>query len=152
MRRCTWILACVLSGAAAVALAHSNDYLDSTPAPHGGQVRMAGALHLELVVEPQTLVVHVTDHGGSAIATQGGSAKAIITSGKQRYVVILKPAGENQLRGSGDFKLGRYNAIQLMVALPDQPVARADFVYPKGAQRPKGKRASATHTGTANSR
>lgn len=128
------IFACLLYAAASCAFAHGDEYFDSTRAPHGGQVRMAGPFHFELVVERQSLIVHVTDHADNPVATRDGSAKAIITNGKHRYVVILKPAGETALRGSGDFKLGRYNTVQLMVALPDQPIQHANFVYPKGAK------------------
>jgi hypothetical protein len=36
--------------AGSTALAHTDDFLDTQKAPNGGQQRMAGAYHFELVV------------------------------------------------------------------------------------------------------
>jgi hypothetical protein len=108
-------------------------------AQHGGQVRAAGPYQLELLVDARELALYVTDHGDAPVDTAGGSVKAIITGGKNRYVVILSPAGGNVLRGAGDYKLGSYNLISLMLALPDQELQRAKFVHPKGAKPPPKK-------------
>jgi hypothetical protein len=119
--------------------AHTDEHFDKARTPHGGQMTMAGPMHLELVVGPEELVLYLTDHADAPVASDGGSAKAIITGGKERYVVILSPAGENVLKGSGDYRLGAYNLISLMVALPDQDLQHAKFVHPKGAKPPPKK-------------
>ena len=61
-------------------LAHDDAYLDTLTAPHGGQIRMAGALHLELVVhkdgaegKERPIEIYVTDHAGTKQATAGAS-------------------------------------------------------------------------------
>jgi hypothetical protein len=128
------LLGLALSIGACAAHDHTDEYFDKHPGPHGGQIRMAGPFHMELVVDARQLSLHVTDHGSEPVATERGSAKAIITSGKNRFVVLLKPVGDNVLEGAGDYRLGTYNEILVMLALPDQEVQRATFVYPKGAK------------------
>lgn len=108
-----WI--CV-STALPLARAHTDEYFDKIETPHGGQIRMAGPYHLEL------------DHADKPIDTTGGSAKAIITTGVTRYVVVLASGGDNVLKGNGEFKLGKSNTISLMVALPDRDPERAKFM------------------------
>jgi hypothetical protein len=108
--------------------AHTDEYFDQRPTPHGGQVRMAGPIHLELVVAHQQVTVYVTDHGDNLVPTAKGSAKVIIRSGKRnRYVLVLRPAGENVLRGTGEFKLGKSNDVSVLVALPEHEPQRAQF-------------------------
>ena len=110
------------------ARAHSDEYFATHPTPHGGQIRMAGPYHLELLVGKDELTLYVTDHSGATVDTAGGSAKVIITSGrKKRYVVILSAAGENALKGSGEFKLATSSTASVLVALPDQEPQRANF-------------------------
>jgi hypothetical protein len=139
------LLGLAFSISACLALAHTDEYFDKQAAPHGGQIRMAGPYHMELVVDTHQLALYVTDHGDDAIASDGGSAKAIVTTGKNRFVVILRPAGENILRGTGDYQLGAYNEISVMLALPGQTVQRAAFVYPKGAKPPAKKARKKRH-------
>src|SRR3954453_16611134 len=91
-----------------VAWAHSDEYFATHATAHGDQMRMAGPYHLELVARNDQITLYVTDHGGNAVDTAGGSAKVILTAGKKkRCVVILSAAGENTLKGSGKFKLGK---------------------------------------------
>lgn len=78
-------------------LAHDDAYLDSHPTPHGGQVRMAGPYHMEVLTEHGHLRVYVTDHGGAAVATAGWKAQAIVLAGKQKLHYNLQPAGNNTL-------------------------------------------------------
>jgi hypothetical protein len=105
--------------------------------PHDGRIRMAGPYHLELVVGQNEITVYVTDHGGNPIDTTGGSAKAIITAGKKRYVVVLAPGGDNVLNGNGEFKLGKSNTISLMVALSDRDPRRATFTIKRWSSTTK---------------
>jgi hypothetical protein len=116
----------VMPGGAA--LAHTDEYFDAMQTPHGGQVRMAGPYHLELVVGPREVLLYVSDHGDDPIATAEGSAKVIIRSGRRnRYVVVLMPAGDNLLRGNGEFKLGKANDVSVLLALPGKDPQRAQF-------------------------
>ena len=108
---------------------------------HGGQVSAAGPFQFELVVGEHELTLYVSDRNAMPVDTSDGSVKAIITGGSERYVVLLSPAGENALRGAADYKLGAYNLISLMLALPEQELQHAKFVHPQGAKPPPKKKA-----------
>lgn len=129
--------------------AHSDEYFDSRPAPHGGQVRMAGPVHLELVVRSDEVTVYMTDHADNPVGTDNGSAKVIIRSSKRnRFVVVLRPAGDNVLRGTGEFKLGKRNDVTVLVTLPGQDPQRAQFRIGKDGKpiaMPKRRAKSAHH-------
>ena len=103
-------IALVLTAAATSVHAHDDAYLDTQPAPHGGQLRMAGAYHLELVVDKSTpqaadkpVVVYVTDHAGQKVPTEGGSGNATILAAKGKASVALVPDGDNRLKGTGRY-------------------------------------------------
>jgi len=96
--------------AASAALAHDDEALDTQKAPNGGQLRMAGVYHFELVVardskearDNQVLVL-VTDHAGAKISTVGAGGTATILAGKQKANVKLVPDGDNRLKGVGKY-------------------------------------------------
>jgi hypothetical protein len=123
----------------AVAFAHTDEALNKNPGPHGGQTRMAGPYHLELVAGKDELTLYVSDHANVAIESAGGSAKAILTSGKKRYVIVLMPAGENVLKGSGEFKLTRSTNVSMLIKLPAGEPQRAQFTL-KGTGKTSSKK------------
>ena len=95
---------------AGLASAHTDDYLDTMQAPHGGQLRMAGAYHLELVVDKSTpqaadkpVVVYVTDHAGQKVSTESATGNATILAAKGKASVALVPDGDNRLKGTGRY-------------------------------------------------
>ena len=55
------------------AQAHTDEFFESVEAPHGGQLRMTGPFHMELVAKDGDLTVYVTDHADNAIGVDGGS-------------------------------------------------------------------------------
>ncbi|MCK6435102.1 MAG: hypothetical protein HUU30_17870 [Burkholderiaceae bacterium] len=88
------------------ALAHDDATLDKQKSPHGGQVRMAGAYHFELVLakdaqgaQDSPVVVYVTDHAGAQVPTAGATGSATLLSGKTKVAVKLTPDGDNRLKG-----------------------------------------------------
>jgi hypothetical protein len=123
----------------AVAFAHTDEALNKNPGPHRGQMRMAGPYHLELVAGKDELTLYVSDHADTAIESAGGSAKAILTSGKKRYVIVLMPAGENVLKGSGEFKLTKSTNVSMLVKLPAGEPQRAQFTL-KGTGKTSSKK------------
>ncbi|HTO43299.1 MAG TPA: hypothetical protein VML56_04410 [Burkholderiales bacterium] len=129
--------------------AHSDEFFDNRPTPHGGQVRMSGPVHLELVVRGDVVTVYLTDHADKIVNADNGSAKVIICSGKRnRFVVLLRPAGDNVLRGTGDFKLGKRNDVTVLVTLPGQDSQRAQFRIGKDGRpvaSPKRRAGGARH-------
>lgn len=108
-------------------MAHTDDYLHKMEAPNGGQLRMAGALHLELVLKPGEVAVYVPDHGQQATSTQGATGTATVHTGDFSTRVKLAPTGENALKGSGDFGLGAGMKVTVSVTLPGQETATASF-------------------------
>lgn len=106
--------------------AHDNATLDAMTSPNGGVVRMAGAYHMELVLKPKQALLFVTDHGGKALATQGGSAELTLL-GKQKTLIQLKAAAANQLQGNSDALVsGQYRAV-VKLKLPGQEEQMAQF-------------------------
>lgn len=99
----------LLTGAAGVR-AHDEAYLDTLHAPNGGQLRMAGIYHLELVVDttaPQTrekpIRVHVTDHAGQKVPTAAATGTVTILAAKSKTTIALVPDGDNRLKGTGRY-------------------------------------------------
>jgi hypothetical protein len=135
----------VIAAALAVSLpaaAHTEEYFDSVAAPHGGQMRMAGPYHLELVTKDKEILLYVADHGDNKINTGGGVGKASIQvgKGKPKNSIKLEPAGDNVLKGTGDFKVTPETTIITFVKLPDQEAQSARFTPLK----PKAKDAQKT--------
>ena len=128
------------------AWAHTDEYLDTIAAPHGGQLRMAGPYHLELVAKDKELVLYVTDHGDNPIATDGGVGKATLQLGtaKARTTVKLEPAGDNLFKGSGEFTLKPQSVIVVFVKLPGQEAQSARFTPLKPKAKPAAAKTPST--------
>lgn len=116
------------------ALAHEDTYLDTQHAPHGGQLRMAGPYHYELVAEPGegaskdgALVVYVTDHAGAPVSTQGAQGVANVLAGKERSTLTLAPDGENRMKGIGRYAWGPEAKVVVSITLAGVPPAQARF-------------------------
>jgi len=109
------------------AFAHSDEYLDTQTAPHGGQLRMVQQYHYELVVKANEVSVYVTDHGGKKFDTRGATGTATLLSGKSKTSVKLMPAGDNQMKGSGQFALAPDMKVVVSIALAGQPALQGRF-------------------------
>lgn len=102
--------ASLLLFAGSSAFAHSDEYLDTQKTPNGGQQRMAGIYHFELVVAKDSkeardnpVIVYVTDHANAKIPTVGAGGTATILANKQKASVTLVPDGGNRLKGVGKY-------------------------------------------------
>lgn len=119
---------------AGTAMAHSDEYLDTQQAPNGGQLRMAGMYHFELVVAKDSkdakdnpVVVYVTDHAGARVPTAGAKGSVTVLSGKAKAAIDLAPDGDNRLRGTGKYaSLSDMKAI-VSVTLPGKSPEQARF-------------------------
>lgn len=116
------------------AQAHDDAYLDTVKTPHGGQLRMAGMYHFELVVVKDSkvaknnpVIVYVTDHAGQAIPTAGASGTASILSGKNKVTAKLLPDGDNRLKGSASYASDASMKGLLSVTMPGKPAEQARF-------------------------
>lgn len=99
-----------LSLMAGSSLAHDDAYLDSKPSKHGGQVRMTGIYHIELVVttnspvlKDNSLEIYVTDHAGNQVSTTGATGTITLFSGKLKSNAALTADGENRLIGHAQY-------------------------------------------------
>ena len=121
------LLAAAALGFAGLAFAHSDEYLDTIVTPHGGQMRIAGMHHFELVVEQGTLTVYLTDHADQPVASAGASGSATVLVGKNRSTISLTPAGDNRLSGKGEFAMDAAMRVVLSISVAGQPAEQARF-------------------------
>ena len=132
--------ALVLSlGLAHTANAHTDEYLDTVAAPHGGQLRMAGASHYELVVKNNELTIYLTDHAGTPTASAGASGSATILSSKGKATVQLSPAGNNVLSGKGKFEAVADMKVIVSITLAGQKAEQARFTPLQKSAAPADK-------------
>ena len=137
----------VLGAMLAVSLpawAHIDEYFDSVAAPHGGQLRMVGPYHLELVTKDKEITLYVTDHADNKINTDGGLGKATIETGQTRTQIGLHPVGDNMLKGAGVFSVTPDTVIIVFIRLLDQEAHSVRFIPLK----PKNTPAEKTQDGT----
>jgi hypothetical protein len=129
------------------AWAHTDEQLDTMSSPHGGQVRAAGPYHLELVAKDGELVLHVSDHAGQEIHTDGGEGKARIQQDKtgSKITVELEPSQQNMLKGSGEFQINPETVIVVFVKLPEQDAYAARFTPLKPMSVGAGKKSAEGH-------
>lgn len=118
---------CLVVGLPASVSAHSDEHFDHVKTPHGGQMRMAGPFHLELVVARDELVVYVGDHADADIPTAGASGRATVVTGKDKVEVPLAPAGGNTLKGRAPFELQKKTQVTVRVSVPGRGEGEAKF-------------------------
>lgn len=122
------------------AYAHSDAQLDEAKAPNGGQLRMAGPLHLELVLDKtggdaraRPVAVYVTDHAGQPLPVAGATGTVTLMIGKTRVSVPLKAEAGNRLAGSASYVAGTGTKAVVSVTMPGQETQQARFT-PMDAQ------------------
>lgn len=134
--RITSILFAVLAltGAATTALAHDDATMNTMKSANGGQLRMAGIYHYELVVVMEAndlkvnpLLVFVTDHAGLKIPTAGAIGTATILVGKQKSTVALKPDGDNRLKSIPQYAATPDMKVVVSITLPGKQPEQARF-------------------------
>ncbi len=135
--RCTLLWRLALSASllfSGIAHAHDDAYLDTLKAPHGGQLRMAGAHHLELVLvknsptaKDNVILVYLTDHAGTPVSTQGVKASVTILAGKRKISSALQPDGDNRLKGQASYASTPDLKAVVSVTLPGQETQQARF-------------------------
>ena len=144
-----FILPFILLIFSSLAWSHTDEYFDSVAAPHGGQMRMAGPYHIEIITKDKEIVLYITDHANTKISIDGGISKAIIQTGKTKITVKLQPKGDNVFRGTGDFIITPETKVMVFVKLPEQEAQAARFTPLKPAE--KGKQPKEESDGHADS-
>ncbi|WP_227869513.1 hypothetical protein [Undibacterium parvum] len=127
-------IAMTLATGVSPALAHDDAYLDTLKSENGGQLRMAGIYHFELVMvkdskntKDNQLMVYVTDHAGTKIPSAGASATATILNGKVKTTATLVADGDNRLKGMAKYASDANIKVVLAVSMPGKSVEQARF-------------------------
>ncbi|MBX9869236.1 MAG: hypothetical protein K2X63_05515, partial [Burkholderiaceae bacterium] len=114
--------------------AHDEAYLDSQKSAHGGQVRMAGIYHFELVLvknspeaKENPVEVYVTDHAGNKISTAGASGNLTLLSGKVKSSAILSADGDNHFKTSAKYASSADLKAVLAITMAGAKVEQARF-------------------------
>lgn len=130
----TLLAALVLATPFTLVLAHDDATLDTIKAPNGGQLRMAGIYHFELVlvknsreVKENPVLVFVTDHAGAKIATAGASGTATLLAGKLKASVTLVSDGDNRLKGVAKYASSPDMKAVVAITLPGKQAEQARF-------------------------
>ena len=113
-----------VSGTAFAAGDHAHGH-DHKPL-HGGIVVEANDMDYELVAKPDTLTLHLRDHGKPA-KTEGVSAKLTLLNGTEKSEAMLAPAGEGKLEAKGAFKVTAGTKVVALVTLPGKKAANVRF-------------------------
>ena len=123
-----------LTLASPAVLAHSDDYLDTQKATNGGQLRMAGAYHYELVVvkdskeaQDNPVLVYLTDHAGTKIPATGASGTVTLLTGKAKTTTNLAPDGDNRLKGTARYASTPDMKVIVSITLPGKNAEQARF-------------------------
>ena len=139
--------AALLALCASPALAHDDAYLATQQAPNGGQLRMAGPYHYELVAgDPasstaaRALLVYVTDHAGAPMSTQGAQGVAHVLAGKERASVPLAPDGGNRMKGAGAYPWAGDAKVVVSITMPGAKPEQARFAAEPAAAVPMHSR------------
>lgn len=142
------VLALAVAITSLSALAHDDAWLDRQRAPHGGQLRMAGSLHYELVTRKDAVasrdsavVVYVTDHAGTPVPTEGATGTAAIVAGGTRASAALVPDGGNRMKGVARYAHAPDMKVVVSITLSGGKPEEANFT--------PGARTADAHTGAS---
>lgn len=148
MKNFICLLAVLLTFSPLSATAHPNEYLDAHPelSVHGGQTRMIGLYHFEILTTENELTIYVTDHGGNPLSAEGTHGTAIIiTPNGSRTTINLAPAGDNFLKGSGILNLTGTTDVWVAITFPDQKIWEAKFTPLAGKKEVEEKTDHSNH-------
>ena len=129
------LLGALLAGLAGPGAAHDDAWMDRQSTPHGGVLRMAGALHLELVRAPSPMV-YVTNHAGQPQATIGAEGTLAVERADGRQEVALQVAGDNALKPVAPIALAPTDTVVLFVKLAGAQAETARFGPAKSTPAP----------------
>lgn len=101
---------------------------------HGGQIRVAGVYHYELVVakdareeQDSPVVVYITDGAGKKLSTVGATGTATLLAGKLKATAALQPDGDNRMKGVAKYAATPDLKVVVLLTLPGKPAEQARF-------------------------
>lgn len=131
---CTATLIAVTSITTSLVHAHGDEVHTPQTTPHGGQIAVAGAYHLELVVSKDSkdakdnpVVVFVTDQTGSKVTSTGMTGIATILSGKTKSTATLAADSENRLKGTASYASTSDLKVIVSLTIPGKEPVQARF-------------------------
>lgn len=134
MKRLKFLVLAASMLASPALLAHTDEVLDTQKSPNGGQLRVAGKYHFELIVAKDSpdakdspIIVYVTDHDGVKIPVAGGVGTATILSGKIKTTANLVPDGDNRLKGVAKYASSPGMKVVISLTLPGKSPGSARF-------------------------
>jgi hypothetical protein len=104
-----------LAATGAVFAADNHEHGHEHKALHGGMVVEVKDMDYELVAKPDSLQLHLRDHG-KAVDVSKASAKLTLLAGTEKQEVELKPAGD-KLEAKGSFKVAGNTKVVAVVSL-----------------------------------
>lgn len=102
--------------------AHGDDHKPQ----HGGIVAGTNDMDYELVAKPDTLTLHLREHG-KPVSAQGVTAKLTLLNGTEKSEAVLVPAGEGKLEAKGTFNVAAGTKVVALVTLPGKKAANVRF-------------------------
>ncbi|MDP3617263.1 MAG: hypothetical protein Q8R49_05530 [Rhodoferax sp.] len=110
----TQVIAALVLAASGTAFA-AQDHGHEIKPLQGGIVTVVKDIEYELVAKPDTLQLHLRDHGKKVDVSQA-SAKLTLLAGSDKQEVELKPAGD-KLEARGSFKVAANTKALVVVSL-----------------------------------
>lgn len=93
----------------------AEDHTHATKPLHGGVLVVVKDIEHELVARPDSLQLHLRDHG-KPVDIRKASAKLTLLTGVDKQEVELKPAGD-KLEAKGNFKVAAKTKVVAIVSL-----------------------------------
>lgn len=107
--------------------AHTDEVLAQMPAPHGGQLRMAGPYHLELVATDKHTKVFVTDHAGTVQDMKTATATATVLSQGKKSKITFALTGNNEFSSKEVLPKSETTKVVVLVQPAGQAAQQASF-------------------------
>ncbi|WP_273431069.1 hypothetical protein [Chitinibacter tainanensis] len=107
--------------------AHDEATMAAMKAPHGGQLKMAGWYHFELVQQGRKAVLYITDHAGVAKPSAGVKGELSTVSNGKTQTLTLSPAKPNLLQGQWASAPAKGATIQAKITFPDGRSEQTSF-------------------------
>ena len=114
--------------------AHDPATLDSLPSVHGGQVRMAGPLHIELVIlgraaaqTERLVLVYLQNHMFEDVSSNGLKGIVRFLDGQRVTTVSLNPIEANGFSGRGAFDINPSVTAEISITDKDGQVWSATY-------------------------
>lgn len=95
---------------------------------NGGKVVDIGSFHLEMVAEPATLTVFLTDASDEPVLAAGASGRAVIQDAGKTTIVTLDAGPDNRLSGSLTKPLSSGAVLALSARLSGGEALQARFI------------------------